>query len=159
MRILIATDGSDFSEAAVKQVCRIVAKVSDISIRVVSIYEPPLMAVAAPYASATAVYNPSLEKEMKEFATRAVSLAESNIRALLPDWKEGLTTEVLCGTPAQEIVGQAEKWSADLIALGSHGYRFWERVFLGSVSNQVVHHAPCSVLIVRMGHAKKGISN
>ncbi len=51
--------------------------------------------------------------------------------------------------PKESIVEEAQKWSADLIVLGSHGYGFWERMLLGSVSNAVVHHAPCSVLIVR----------
>ena len=60
-----------------------------------------------------------------------------------------LTTEVLCGPPAQEIVQQAEDWGADLVVVGSHGYGFWSRALLGSVSNSVVHHAPCSVLVVR----------
>ena len=47
------------------------------------------------------------------------------------------------------IVGHATPAAADLIVLGSHGYKTWERLLLGSVSNSVVHHAPCSVLIVR----------
>ena len=47
------------------------------------------------------------------------------------------------------IVETAEAIHPDMIVLGSHGYSRWERLLLGSVSDSVVHHAPCSVLIVR----------
>ena len=39
--------------------------------------------------------------------------------------------------------------NADLIIVGSHDYNRWERLLLGSVSDSVIHHAPCSVLLVR----------
>jgi len=149
MKILIATDGSNFSEAAVEQVCRMVTKLKDASIKVVSTYEPPLMAAAAPYAT-PAVYSPALEREMKEVAAQAVSWAESKLREQLPDLNGDLTTEVLRGSPGREIVQQVDEWGADLVVVGSHGYGFWERAVLGSVSHHVVHHAPCSVLVARI---------
>ena len=46
-------------------------------------------------------------------------------------------------------VETAEEMGADMIVLGSHGYKRWERLLLGSVSNSVVHHAHCSVMVVR----------
>lgn len=106
------------------------------------------MAVAAPYA-APAAHSPALEKEMKEFAENAVSRAKSTLNERLPDLNANLTAEVLSGSPAQQIVRQAEAWEADLVVVGSHGYGLLERVFLGSVSDHVANHAPCSVLIVR----------
>jgi nucleotide-binding universal stress UspA family protein len=48
------------------------------------------------------------------------------------------------------ITEEAQKWEADLIIVGSHGQSFWSRALLGSVSNAVVNHAPCSVLVVKM---------
>ena len=60
-----------------------------------------------------------------------------------------MTTEVLTGSPKRVIVEETEKWGADLIVLGSHGYRSWERLLLGSVSQAVVAHAECSVEVVR----------
>jgi nucleotide-binding universal stress UspA family protein len=47
------------------------------------------------------------------------------------------------------ILDEAEKWDADLIVLGSHGYSGWQRFLLGSVSHAVATHALCSVEIVR----------
>ena len=149
MKILIATDGSKFSEAAVEKVCRIIKNAAAAEIRIVSIYETPIMAVGAPYAI-PAGYNPVLETELKQTAAEAVSQTEQKIRACFEGAELNMTTQVLCGAPKQAIVEEAEEWGADLIVVGSHGYGFWERMFLGSVSSAVVQHAPCSVLVVRI---------
>ena len=53
------------------------------------------------------------------------------------------------GRPAQFIVDAAKEFEADMIIVGSHGRGFWGKLTLGSVSDAVVHHAPCSVLVVR----------
>jgi len=53
------------------------------------------------------------------------------------------------GLPAEEIVKAAQSWPADLIVIGSHGRGGLGRVFLGSVAEAVMHHAPCPVLVVR----------
>ena len=153
MKILIATDGSEFSEAAVEKICQMVTDAGNAEVRIVSAYEQPIMVAAAPYAI-PAGYNPILETEMKELATQAVSNAEQKIRERFPDLKANLTTQILSGSPQQAIVEEAENWNADLIVVGSHGYGFWERTFLGSVSNAIVNHAPCSVLVVRKANRK-----
>ncbi|MBE9048434.1 universal stress protein [Pleurocapsales cyanobacterium LEGE 10410] len=64
----------------------------------------------------------------------------------------GVDTEYsqLSGIPGWEICELASAWSADLIVVGSRGLKGLKEMFLGSVSNYVTHHAPCSVLIVRM---------
>ncbi len=46
------------------------------------------------------------------------------------------------------ICEQAKTWSADLVMVGSHGRKGLGEMLLGSVSNYVMHHAPCSVLVV-----------
>jgi nucleotide-binding universal stress UspA family protein len=62
-----------------------------------------------------------------------------------------IDTVVELGRPAQGIIQTATDWPADLIVVGSHGYGFWGRLALGSVSAGVVNHAPCSVLVVKSG--------
>lgn len=63
----------------------------------------------------------------------------------------GINTEYtqLIGNPGRSICELAQSWSADLIIVGSRGLKGLKEMFLGSVSNYVTHHAPCSVLIVR----------
>ena len=55
----------------------------------------------------------------------------------------------LTGNPGHTICELADNISADLILVGSRGLKGLKEMFLGSVSNYVTHHAPCSVLIVR----------
>lgn len=47
------------------------------------------------------------------------------------------------------IGDRAKEWGADLIVIGRRGHRNISEIFLGSVSNYVIHHAPCSVLVVQ----------
>ncbi|MEM9507823.1 MAG: universal stress protein [Cyanobacteria bacterium P01_E01_bin.35] len=56
---------------------------------------------------------------------------------------------LLSGIPGWEICELASTWSADLVLVGSRGLKGLKGMFLGSVSNYVTHHSPCSVLIVR----------
>ncbi|MGV2829362.1 universal stress protein [Myxosarcina sp. GI1(2024)] len=59
----------------------------------------------------------------------------------------------LTGNPGQTICEIASNWSADLIVVGSRGLKGLKEMFLGSVSNYVTHHAPCSVLVVHSANA------
>jgi nucleotide-binding universal stress UspA family protein len=53
------------------------------------------------------------------------------------------------GNAADVIVQEAEESGADLIVVGTRGLNAARRLFMGSVSTNVVHHAPCDVLVVR----------
>lgn len=53
------------------------------------------------------------------------------------------------GNPADVLVQEAQESGADLIVVGTRGRNAAKRVVLGSVSTNVVHHAPCDVLVVR----------
>ena len=59
------------------------------------------------------------------------------------------------GATNRVIIETAKDWNADLIVVGSHGRGFWGRTMIGSVSDSVIHHAPCSVLVVRKTDRKK----
>ncbi len=64
---------------------------------------------------------------------------------------QGIPTEITCltGTPGTGICELAQSWGAHLIVLGRRGHQGMTEVMMGSVSNYVVHHAPCSVLVVQ----------
>lgn len=55
----------------------------------------------------------------------------------------------LAGIPADVIVALAKDEDADLVIVGTHGRNIAERLVLGSVSQGVLHHAPCDVMVVR----------
>jgi nucleotide-binding universal stress UspA family protein len=92
-----------------------------------------------------------LEKAERERAESVVNRAVVRLREGVAEREAPLTLtgEVVVGRAAETIIGTAEKWGSDLVALGSHGYRGFTRFLLGSVSYAVASHAHCSVEIVR----------
>ncbi|HQX54279.1 MAG TPA: universal stress protein [Pyrinomonadaceae bacterium] len=150
MKILIATDGSEYSKVAVAEACNFIAEPENTEIIVVSAYEDAFPITAEPFAL-SAEYYQKIEEAVKEQATRFIQEAADEIVARFPGKALDLSTEVLRGSPDREIVEYAKKFKCDLIVVGSHGRGFWGRM-LGSVSDGVVHHAPCSVLVVRTAH-------
>ncbi|MBD0267559.1 MAG: universal stress protein [Cyanobacteria bacterium Co-bin8] len=58
------------------------------------------------------------------------------------------------GEPSLVICDLARTWEADLIIVGSHGRSGLSELLMGSVSNYVMHHAPCSVLVVHSSKTK-----
>ena len=64
-------------------------------------------------------------------------------------------SRIVIGDAREEILKQANEWPADLIMLGSHGRRGFERLLMGSVSEAVATHAKCSVEVTRMPARRK----
>lgn len=148
MKILLATDGSPCSEAAVNEVAGR-PWTADTEVRIISVVEPPASLAAESFVMVPSDYFAEAEKALREAAREALMRAEAKFREGGAEIKLLVTTEVLTGSPRRVIVEEAEKWGADLVVIGSHGYRSWERLLLGSVSQAVALHAECSVLIVR----------
>lgn len=146
MKILLATDGSPCSDSAVKEVARRPWP-ADTQVRIVSVAEHPAPLVAESYMVPSAYFEEAA-KAIRVQAEQAVERAAATLR----DARNGglqVSTEVLNGSPKRTIVEEAEAWGADLVVVGSHGYKSWERMLLGSVSQAVAAHAECSVEIVR----------
>lgn len=148
MKTIIATDGSDFSKAAIAKFCEFIGNPKQLEIKIISIYEslPPVF--AGPYAF-SADYNGQYEAAAREEAKKHVAEAEEQLRNSLTKTVLDISTRTLMGIPGQFIVEIAEEWNADLVVVGTHGYGAWSRLMLGSTSDSIVHHAPCSVLVVR----------
>ena len=148
MRILIATDGSEFSRKALEKACEIAQGRDEVSFRVVSVYEPQVPMAAEPYAL-SAQYFERLDGLARERAEETARSGADFIRSKFTNRSFEIESVAEFGRPAQIIVQTADDWGADLIVVGSHGHGFWGRLALGSVSDAVLHHAPCSVLVVR----------
>ena len=147
MKILLATDGTKYSEDAIKILTNFKLSGEDL-VKIISVIDMALPFSIDLYGGFS---QPDIdfEKTIRENADTILTESSEKIKGLLSDKKVEITTEVLFGSPESRIVETAEEMSADLIIVGSHGYNSWERLLLGSVSDSVVHHAPCSVLVVR----------
>jgi len=146
MKIVLAIDGSINSNAAVDEVAQRPWP-ADSQVRVISVIEVPAPLTSGPWTYANS-YEEQEELERAQ-AEETLSAAAKKLREGIGSRPLSITTEVLTGSPKRVIVEEAEKWGADLIVVGSHGYRSWERMLLGSVSQAVALHAECSVEIVR----------
>ena len=146
MRILIATDGSEFSKAAVIESARFI-KPDITSIKIVAAFED-VLPTTMEMMPLSADYCQTVEDGLNDLANEDIENAATELRKQFPGTELDLTTVVVRGFPDKAIIDLATEWKADLIIVGSHGRGFWGRL-LGSVSDGVVHHAPCSVLVVR----------
>jgi nucleotide-binding universal stress UspA family protein len=145
MKILIATDGSEFSHTAIEKACELLKNASKPEIKLVSVYKLPTVATE-PFMTSPNLYQ-KVSEDAKDLAEDHIEKARSLILDRLPN--SIVTAEVVMGSPGQMIVETADEWKPDLIVVGSHGRGFWARSLLGSVSDAAVHHAPCSVLVVQ----------
>jgi len=146
MKILLAVDGSASSDEAIAEILRRPWP-EQTEVRVITVFETPVMVGMEPWAGGP-IYFDDLQKAASSAANTVVEDTLTKLKAS-PNKKLKATGEVIQGSPGQEIVEKAEQWGADLIVMGSRGLGAWNRLLLGSVSNAVVHHAKCSVEIVR----------
>lgn len=146
MKILLAIDGSSFSDEAVKEVARRPWPTGS-EVRVVSVVEPPLLPTVESWVPPDN-YIEALEKAGEDQARAIIGKAADRITKEQGD-KLRVSTAIVRGHPKHAIIDEAEAWEADLIVVGSHGYRGLTKLWLGSVSQAVASHAKCSVEIVR----------
>jgi nucleotide-binding universal stress UspA family protein len=93
-------------------------------------------------------YFQEMDVAIRQQAQNVLDSAIQKLRSKLPK-TISLDEALQPGSPRTVILDEAESWGANLIVVGSHGYRAWERFLLGSVSQAVVSHAKCSVEVVR----------
>ena len=146
MRILLAVDGSPCSDKAVEEIARRPWPAQS-EVKVLTAIELPI----PPTPEAWAIppnYFEELDRAASDQARSVVERAVAKLKAAMGS--EGYVKgEAVPGPSRVVILDEAESWGADLIVVGSHGYRRWERFLLGSVSQSVVAHAKCSVEVVR----------
>ena len=150
MKILIATDGSDYSKEALSKCADLLQFAEPSQIRVISIIEPLAPVGVEPFGISTNYYAEA-EKEAEKHAEDVVNSAKESLEKMLEGKPVEIDGQVFFSRSTKgAIVDDATNWGADLIVVGSHGYGFVKRMLIGSVSDAVVKYAPCSVLVVRM---------
>ncbi len=142
-RIVVGTDGSETAGEAVRQALDL-AKLAGATVSIVSAYAPvPDRKVKDQQREAPA--DVQYELGPREDVNLVLDSAAAEAR------KEGIEvqTHAVEGDPAEGILTVAEETKADLIVVGNKGMTGARRFLLGSVPNNISHHAPCSVIIVR----------
>jgi nucleotide-binding universal stress UspA family protein len=132
--IVVGTDGSETAREAVRQATRLAATVGA-RIELVSAYEP---VPATPPEGWSVSPRPAVEDALREAAQE---IAAAGVE---------VGTYARQGDPAAALLDVAEERRSDLIVVGNKGMTGADRFLLGSVPNKVSHHAPCSVLIIRV---------
>jgi nucleotide-binding universal stress UspA family protein len=144
--ILVTTDFSDLGDRAIGHAFRMGAD-HGAKVVVCHVMEIPMAPVPlyAQYFPAE-IISPGVEQQIKQEALDALRErvpADSELNALA---KEFVVTR---GLPSEEIVRIAREIGADLIVISTHGHTGLTHMLLGSVTERVVRHAPCAVLVVR----------
>jgi nucleotide-binding universal stress UspA family protein len=149
MKILIATDGSEYSELAVRAAATRPWP-SGSELRVLTVMERSAISYVTGGEYGLTISYEQIAAEIRNSLESMVTTTAASLAA------EGRTVSHLVreGVAAEEIINEAKQWGADLILLGTHGRHGISRFLLGSVAERVAVHAPCSVEIVRTTQTK-----
>jgi nucleotide-binding universal stress UspA family protein len=141
-RILLATDGSEEAQLATLRAVDL-AQRTDSELHVVHVGVVPTLLVSYP---GTLGYHGKLYEQIREQSRELLRKESWRVKA-----SEGTVAgaHLRMGKVDLEIVGLAKELGTDLIVMGCRGHRGIRRAIEGSVSDGVIHHAPCSVLVVR----------
>ncbi len=144
MRILVAVDDSIFSEAAMASVIAH-SWPANSSIKLITVVKVKESFLHLPLPS-----NGGAREQVVAQTSAAMADLAANVAQRLPN--ASVTYEVLTGSVRGTIVNAAKLWKTDLIVLGTHGKKGFNAI-LGSVSQSVLEHADCPVLIIKCGAA------
>lgn len=147
MHVLVGTDGSDIALDATKRGIELLGGATEVTV----------LSVIGDLPTDTGggiegpIYTPQQEEDLRKSETRhaeqAMAATIAAVKSAAPDAR--LDQRVETGDPGATICLVARELAVDAIVIGSHGKGFLSRVLLGSVSDHVMRHAPCPVLVVR----------
>ncbi|MBE9212393.1 universal stress protein [Plectonema cf. radiosum LEGE 06105] len=153
-RILVAIDNSVQSQQVLDEAVSL-AKVTDGHLMLLHVLSPFDEQYTDPLFLQPTILYPQLQPNNSKYANDWENLKNKRLEWLRSLGEEvsklGVETEFSqnIGEPSQMICDMARNWEADVIVIGRRGRRGISELLLGSVSNYVLHHAPCSVLTVQ----------
>jgi nucleotide-binding universal stress UspA family protein len=136
-RVVLGVDGTDESREAVEQVARLAPETSHVT----------LCSVWNTGASVAVGWSPPISRTAS-FPREELQAAVDGVRPLLPSALV-VDTAVVEGPPGPMLLTEIGRREATLVAVGSHDHRRLSGILLGSVATQLLHDAPCSVLMAR----------
>ncbi len=155
MKILIAYDGSECSDAALDDLRRAgLPKTAEALVMTLAdVFLPP--PINEEIDNTFPMYVPAGVRRAHDRAARAVAEAKSmatraseQIRKNFPEWN--VRDEACADSPAWGVIKKTWEWKPDLVVVGAHGHSvLGGRLILGSVSQRVLYEANCSVRVAR----------
>lgn len=157
MRVLVGHDGSSYADAALKDLKR-AGLPEEVEALIVTVGEPPAVFPLTSPEFVEQKFAGERVRSIVDHANRqaAASLSEeqtfaqnaaTKLSSFFPSWH--VQSEVVTGRPANELIRKAREWEADLVVVGTQGLSALGRFILGSVSQEVVNDAHCSVRVGR----------
>lgn len=155
-KILVALDQGDTCTALFQQAVKL-AQATQAELMLLSVIPPEgNHGVAMPSSSGLPYYSLAASESLWMAYQANLQKFEDEGLERLQIFQEKAQTAGICteftqafGNPGRIICNLAGTWDADLILVGSHGRKGIKELFLGSISNYVMHHAPCSVLVAK----------
>jgi nucleotide-binding universal stress UspA family protein len=142
MNVLLATDGSQMAENAAAFLARLPHK------------DPIHLTILAVHTQPDVHGSESVKKWVADFRSQSMERLQTacdKIASMFDGARATVTTRLMEGHAGKEIVHVAEEIKAHLVVVGAQGHSTVERLMLGSTSDFVATHAPCSVLVYRPG--------
>ncbi|MDY0055380.1 MAG: universal stress protein [Methyloversatilis sp.] len=134
MKVVVAYDGSKHAHKAIDQLKLLSGPIDAV---IVSVVRGPALGIRG---TALDVDQAEIDDAREALDKVAAELAGRGL---------SVRTRLAMGEPADVVVDIAEEENAELIILGTRGLSLAKRIVMGSVSSSVLHHAPCSVFVVR----------
>jgi nucleotide-binding universal stress UspA family protein len=157
-KILVALDLTDTNETVFEKAIALAAATQSRLMLLHVLSGTPDGGPALPVAATGDYYAVMSDRAWSHYQTQWQEYEKSGLKTLqrYAQWASdaGVSTEFTqSGShPGRTICELAKTWEADTIIVGSHGRKGLSELLVGSVSNYVMHHAPCSVLVVNINH-------
>jgi nucleotide-binding universal stress UspA family protein len=141
MKIVVAIDGEESANTALKHILEQKFS-SDTEIHLIHVIVPGF--ADAPVAGIPDVVAEERQEEQAVLSTMAKKLKDSlNVEA---------TIDILTGDTADVIAKACKEFGADEAIVASHGRHGFSRLWFGSVADEIVDAAPCTVVVLKMQH-------
>jgi nucleotide-binding universal stress UspA family protein len=139
-KILVPVDGSENSFRALEQAIFLATKIQEAKITALYVIEDP---------PSLYIYSPKIMEKVRADYESAYTKILERSKEMANKSGINIHTVLVEGDPASKIIGYSEMEKIDIIIIGSRGMGKFKELILGSVSNKVLHHAKCSVMLVR----------
>jgi len=155
LKVLVATDGSEAAIEAAHRAIEMLRPEAEIHFVMVIPEKEDPMDTAGGFEG-PAITEEEAEEDFEAAAVAGTIALERTVAAVADTAPAGAAVDTQLvpadADPGHAIVEVAADMQADLVVVGSSSKSLLKRLFTGSVSDYVVHHAPCPVLVIRHDH-------